>query len=83
MPIHEYIAREDARGCARCRAGFERLERPGEAPLATCPECGSPVRRKISAPTVGRSASSLDHRAKAVGFHKLKRLGKGEYEKQY
>ena len=35
------------------------------------------------APAIGRSISSLDNRAKAAGFSKLKRLGKGEYEKQY
>ena len=27
--------------------------------------------------------SNLDDRAKAAGFTKLKRLGKGEYERQY
>jgi len=32
---------------------------------------------------VGASRSGLDDRAKAAGFTKLKRLGKGEYERQY
>jgi hypothetical protein len=29
----------------------------------------------------GRSRSGLDDRAGAAGFHKLKRAGRGEYEK--
>ena len=43
----------------------------------------APSVRVISAPSLGKSQSSLDDRAKAAGFTKLKRLGKGEYEKQY
>jgi len=41
------------------------------------------IRKCIVAPAIGRSISSLDTRAKAAGFTKLKKLGKGEYEKQY
>ena len=48
-----------------------------------CPKCGGPVARVSSAPALGKSQSSLDDRARAAGFTKLKRLGKGEYEKQY
>jgi len=32
---------------------------------------------------IGRSRSTLDARAKAAGFKKLKKLGRGEYEQQY
>lgn len=83
MPIREYIARHSSKGCAHCRKGFERIEKMDESPLAACPKCGAPVERRISAPSFGRIKSSLDDRAKAAGFHKLKRLGHGEYEKQY
>jgi hypothetical protein len=41
------------------------------------------VRRVITAPAIGRSKSKLDDRAKSAGFTKLKRIGKGEYEKMY
>ena len=41
------------------------------------------MRKLISAPSVGASKSSFDNRAKAGGFSKLKRVGKGEYEKKY
>jgi putative FmdB family regulatory protein len=83
MPIYEYEARDPEAGCARCRAGFDCLQSLAEAPLDHCPACGAAVRRRISAPSVGLSRSGLDDRARDAGFHKLKRLGKGEYEKQY
>lgn len=83
MPIYEYQAAEGAKGCPFCENGFERMQTLSEPKLEKCPECGAPVVRVISAPSLGRSASSLDDRAKAAGFTKLKRLGKGEYEKQY
>jgi hypothetical protein len=41
------------------------------------------VRKRISLPSIGSSASGVDDRAKKAGFHKLKRTGKGEYEKLY
>lgn len=83
MPIYEYQAKTPGKSCPKCRDGFEVLQRIGDACVAVCPECGAPVVRAISAPSLGRSLSSLDDRAKAAGFTKLKRLGKGEYEKQY
>ena len=83
MPIREYQAIDPAQGCAACRQPFERLECTQAAPLDKCPACGAPVRRLISAPALGGSKSSFDRRASQAGFHKLKRLGKGEYEKQY
>ncbi|MBL7116002.1 MAG: zinc ribbon domain-containing protein [Kiritimatiellae bacterium] len=83
MPIYEYQANDDAHACNRCKNGFEHLHRTTEAPLTQCPECGALVHKLISAPSVGSSASGLDDRAKNAGFHKLKKLGKGEYEKQY
>ena len=52
-------------------------------PLSACPDCGSRVERVPAAAAVGFSQSNLDDRAKAAGFTKLKRLGKGEYERQY
>lgn len=83
MPIHEYEARTPSATCAYCRNGFEALQRLHAPPLTACPACGNPVRRLISAPRVGASRSGFDDRAKSAGFTKLKRIGKGEYEKQY
>ncbi len=83
MPIREYGCRDEKTSCPFCSEGFEQLEKIEEEPLKSCPKCGAPVVRLISPPSFGASKSNFDDRAKAKGFHKLKRLGHGEYEKQY
>jgi len=83
MPIYCYEAREGEGRCDRCRNGFEIRQSLSEPALDKCPDCGAPIRRVIQPVNIGRSISALDDRAKAAGFTKLKRLGKGEYEKQY
>ena len=83
MPIYEYQAQDETAGCERCRQPFEVIQRMSDKPVEECPKCGTRVRRLISAAAVGSSKSGLDQRAKSAGFTKLKRLGKGEYEKQY
>lgn len=83
MPIREYICEDGSKGCDVCKSGFEQLEKIEQSPLAVCPKCGAAVVRKISAASFGKLASNFDDRAKNSGFHKLKRLGHGEYEKQY
>jgi hypothetical protein len=55
----------------------------GEPPLTKCPLCKKPVRKVISlfnTPTKLKPLSISD--AKKAGFTVLKRLGKGEYERQ-
>lgn len=84
MPIYEYAAKNpETVSCDYCRDGFEIIQSLSDSKLEKCPKCSAPIERIISAPSLGLSASSLDDRAKAAGFTKLKRLGKGEYEKQY
>lgn len=83
MPIYEYQAKAADKSCEYCSKVFDQIQRMADPPLAACPKCGAPVTRLISAPSVGHSMSGLDHRAKAAGFHKLQKLGKGEYEKKY
>ena len=83
MPTYEYEACDSRRSCSRCIDGFDLIRSLRDPPVVECPACGSPVRKRIAAPSIGRSLSSLDNRAKSAGFSKLKRLGKGEYEKQY
>ena len=83
MPIYEFQADDEAKSCEYCKNGFEQLMRMSDPPLTLCPRCGNPVSKKISTPSVGSSKSGFDARAKAAGFHKLKKLGKGEYEKTY
>lgn len=83
MPFYDYELEEKGAGCDFCRAGFELFRKISDPAVTACPKCGAAVRKSISAPAIGRSKSKLDDRAKAAGFSKLKRLGKGEYEKLY
>ena len=83
MPVYDYEAREPESSCSHCVHGFECKQSIRDAHLTQCPVCGHPIRRVITAPAIGRSKSTLDARAKSAGFTKLKRLGKGEYEKMY
>ena len=83
MPIYEYQAVEPHCSCAYCVEPFEVRRSLKDPPLAACPKCGAPVRKLVSRIVVGFSSSGFDQRAKEAGFHKLKRLGKGEYEKVY
>ena len=83
MPVYDYEAISPDAGCPHCAGGFETTQSIHDPRLTACPECGSPIRRVITAPAIGRSKSKLDDRAKSAGFTKLKRLGKGEYEKMY
>lgn len=81
MPIYEYELCDG--DCAVCGGKFT-LRRPIDAePLKVCPACRKPVRKLIStfsSPLKLKPVSVSD--AKKAGFTVLKRLGKGEYEKQ-
>ena len=83
MPIYTYAAKESVAGCALCHDGFDVTQRMSDPPLASCPECGAQIVKVPVASAVGRSQSSFDDRAKNAGFSKLKKISKGEYEKQY
>ena len=81
MPIYEYELCEGS--CVVCGGRFT-LRRPLSAkPLTHCPACKKPVRRVFSTfntPKHTKPVSISD--AKKAGFTVLKRLGKGEYERQ-
>lgn len=81
MPIYEYELCEG--DCKVCGGRFS-LNRPMDRePLEKCPLCKKAVRKVISSfntPTVSKPLSVSD--AKKAGFTVLKRVGKGEYEKQ-
>lgn len=83
MPMYVYEEREPGRGCAFCRAGFEVRQSLDEPRLECCPKCHGPVMRVIQAPSLMRSQTDLHYRAKRAGFHTLKRVDKGAYEKIY
>ena len=83
MPFYEYQVDESHEGCAYCRRPFTRFQQIRDAKLTQCPACGAPLRKLFSAPSIGASRSGFDDRAKSAGFHKLQKIGTGEYEKQY
>ena len=83
MPIYEYKTADEEKGCKYCRPSFEFFQNLNDAVLAQCPKCSAAVKRIISAPAVGSSKTTLDQRAKDSGFHKLKKVDKGKYEKLY
>lgn len=83
MPLYVYEARDPKRGCAKCRGGFEVTQSLKDEKLAACPACGAEVFRVIQAPGLTHSKTDLHYRAKRAGFHTLKKVSKGEYEKLY
>lgn len=81
MPLYEYeLCKGD---CVVCGGRFT-LRRPITAkPLIQCPACKKPVRRVITrfnTPKITKPLSISD--AKKAGFTVLKRVSKGEYERQ-
>ena len=82
MPIYEYIAEDQSKGCKVCSDGFE-LRRPiDRAPLKTCPICKAPVQKLISSintPKITKPLSVSD--AKSAGFTVLEKRDEGTYEK--
>ena len=83
MPIYVYEAKDSERGCDKCRGGFEIRQSINDPKLERCPSCGAAVLRVVQAPGLGHSRTDLHYRAKRAGFHSLKRVQKGEYEKMY
>ena len=83
MPLYVYEAREPERGCRHCRGGFEIVQRLADAHLTACPQCGAAVFRVMQPPGLTHSKTDLHYRAKRAGFHTLKKVERGEYEKLY
>ena len=83
MPIYVYEAKDSGRVCEKCAGGFEIRQSLDEPRLEKCPSCGSAVIRVVQAPGLEHSKTDLHYRAKRAGFHTLKRVQKGEYEKIY
>lgn len=83
MPTYQYRVRDDTGGCHHCRRGFERQEPMADSPLSRCPKCGAAVVRVPSAFLIGPSKGALDSRAKNSGFHRLRKVDEGTYEKEY
>ena len=83
MPLYVYEAKEPERGCEKCRGGFEITQHLSEDRLTKCPFCGVEIFRVMQPPGLTHSKTDLHYRAKRAGFHTLKKVQKGEYEKMY
>lgn len=83
MPLYVYEAKEPAKGCAKCRDGFEVTQSLKEPHLTKCPACGAEIYRVIQASGLTHSKTDLHYRAKRAGFKCLKKVQKGEYETLY
>jgi putative FmdB family regulatory protein len=81
MPLYEYELCEG--DCKVCGGKFT-LQRPLSAPeLTQCPSCKKPVRKIFSAFSTPHKLKPLSiSDAKKAGFTVLKKVKKGEYEKQ-
>ena len=81
MPIYEYELCDGE--CKVCSGKFSLRRPASRPPLTNCPLCKKPVRKIISqvnSPMKLKPLSITD--AKNAGFTVLKRVGKGEYERQ-
>ncbi len=81
MPIYEYAPVSGA--CDRCAGRFEVMQSIHDPALITCPDCGQPIRRMLSAPAIASGGSHLlreSHFSKH-GFTQYRRVAKGHYEK--
>jgi len=78
VPLYEYeLCDGDCKACG----GKFTLRRPLSAqPLTHCPACKKPVRKVLSTFNSPKQVSISD--AKKAGFTVLKRVNKGEYERQ-
>lgn len=75
MPVYEYEHEQEACGLGKC---FEVTQSMSSARLASCPQCGGPVKRLISLVAISAPKTSSD--LKNMGFTKLVRRDKGVYE---
>lgn len=81
MPIYIYGPSGDEH-CRYCMNTFERRQKLADARIGRCPECGSRVRRVISAPNLTRPTPSMtEQNIGDKGFTQYKKLEKGVYEK--
>ncbi len=78
MPLYEYELCDG--DCKVCGGKFTLFRPLSAAPLTKCPACKKPVRKVFSRFNSLKSLSISD--AKKAGFTVLKRVNKGEYERQ-
>ncbi|WP_191621279.1 FmdB family zinc ribbon protein [Marinihelvus fidelis] len=81
MPTYVYQPTGDDQ-CRYCMNGFEWRQKISAPALERCPECGSAIRRVISAPALTSSGPAMDEKnIDKHGFTQYRKLEKGVYEK--
>lgn len=82
MPIYEYESTTETK-CATCGSRFEVFQSMAEQALTACPDCGGPIARVFSTPSIhGVGANILSNKNLAEkGFTKYVKAGDGHYEK--
>lgn len=78
MPIYCYQAKDPEQSCDHCRDSFETLQSIKDEALTACPQCGSPIERRLYA--VGIAAPHTNAELKNLGFKKLVKRDDGVYE---
>lgn len=81
MPIYEYQC--EVSGCDYCEHGFEALQGLNDTALAKCPECGVPIKKKLSTFAFAKSVRDTlsPKNLERNGFTQYKKVGDGTYEK--
>ena len=79
MPIYEYAPTSGH--CDKCKGLFEVVQRIADAKLTSCPTCGQPCARRISAVALGGTYSVSDDKIKNSGLTKYKKAGDGVCER--
>ena len=81
MPIYVYQP-EVQSDCDHCENGFDQLQKIGDEPLTSCPECLSPVKRVVTAANIASASPSLsEDNISKHGLTQYRKLEKGVYEK--
>ena len=83
MPFYIYRCVNEIKCCDFCRQEFEVFQSVKDETLAKCPKCRAAVKKIITGFSTVESKTGFDRRAKDQGFHKLKKVDKGKYEKLY
>lgn len=87
MPFYCYQATDKKHACAKCRDGFEVLQKLSDAKLVTCPECGNKVKKVIAATNLALGISSggkqvlSEKNIAKHGFTQYRKVATGQYEK--
>ena len=83
MPVYVYKAKDHKKSCKYCMNEFELKQDMNEKPIMVCPKCNNAVIMVFKPFNLAPSKTGFDRKAKDRGFHKLKKVDKGKYEKLY